>query len=239
MRHRLLGALALVLACAAPGVPAARAAPLGTLLAFGDSYTQAMLYTVPSWAEQLRRAGTVQVIANYGRSGATAGGTGQGRGTFDGQLDEWTRQGRRLARRTVVYLGYNDINRGLDLARSGRAYAAGVDRLLQARANRDGRRVLLVVVHDWSRNPLGVPADRPRVDAWNRNVRAVARARGLRAVDVYARINAVFAAPARFGFVNVARPSRTNPRHLYYDGGHFGARGQGIIAETVRAALAG
>jgi phospholipase/lecithinase/hemolysin len=228
----------LLLAAGVAGKPhAAVAASLGTLLTFGDSYTQATWYTVPTWAEQLRRAGTVQSVGNYAKAGATAAGVDQGRATFDGQLDEWGRGGKRQARRTVVYFGYNDINRRLDLATSGRAYAAGVDRLLGAGANRDGRRVLLVVVHDWSRTPAGSPGQRPRVDTWNRTVRNVARARGLRTVDLFAKINTVHRYPARFAITNLTRPSRTNPGHLYYDAVHFGVRGQGIIADTVRAAL--
>jgi hypothetical protein len=236
-RRGLAWLLGLLLAVAGAGTPGAAAPRLGTLLTFGDSYTQAIWYTVPSWAEQLRRAGTVRSVGNYGTAGATAAGLDQGRATLDGQLDAWVRDGQPQARRTVVYFGYNDIDRGLDLAASGRAYAAGVDRLLRAGAGRDGRRVLLVVVHDWSRNPAGTPAQRPRVDAWNRTVRGIARARGLGTVDLFTRINAVYSHPARYGIADITRPSRTDPRHLYFDRRHFGVRGQGIIAGTVRAAL--
>lgn len=235
-RYGLLWMAALLVACTA-STRLEAAAKYGTLLVFGDSYTQATWSGVPTWAEQLRRAGAVQLVGNYARGGATAGGANTGRGTFDGQLDEWTRNGKRLARRTVVYFGYNDINRRLDLGVSGRAYAAGVDRLLRAGANRDGRRVLLTVVHDWSTIPVGQKGQRPRVDAWNRTVRNVARARGLRTIDLFAKINAVYRAPRSYNIVNVTTPSRTNPGHLYMDAAHFGYRGQGIIASTVRNAL--
>jgi hypothetical protein len=76
------------------------------------------------------------------------------------------------------------------------------------------------------------------VATWNRHVRSIASARGLRAVDVYAKINAVFQKPRRYAITNTSIPSRTNQAHLYYDGAHFGTRGQRIIADTMRAALA-
>lgn len=227
---------AIVAAVVLTGQPS-HAATYGSLLTFGDSYTQSYWRSVPSWATQLRSRGTVSLTANYGRAGATAGGSGNGRGTFDGQLDEWERNRRPLARRTIVYLGYNDINRNLDLQASARAYAAGVDRLIRARANSDGRRVILTVVHDWSRNPNGEYRERARVATWNRLVRSVASGRGLRAVDLYAKINAVFQKPRSYGIVNTSQPSRTNRGHLYFDQAHFGVRGQQIIADTIRALL--
>lgn len=237
MRWSPVRVLALVLICICLVAPHGGRAQIASLTTFGDSYTQTMRFTVPSWAEQMRRAGTVRNLLNYAKSGATAGGADQGRATFDGQLDEWTVNGRPLSARTVVYFGYNDINRKLDLFRSSRAYAAGVDRLLQGGANRAGRKVLLVLVHDWSSTPAGSPGQRPRVLTWNRNVRSVAAARGLRAVDLFQKFVAVHASPASYGLVNVTTPSRTNPRHLYFDGVHFGVRGQAIIAETMRPAL--
>lgn len=216
----------------------ARAATLGTLNAFGDSYTQTYWQSVPSWVTQLRGQGAVAVRANYGRAGATAGGANGGRATFDGQVGEWERAGRPQARRTVVYFGYNDINGSANLAAAARAYAAAVDRLIRGRANSDGRKVLLTVVHDWGRNPSGIPAERARVATWNRQVRGIAAARGLRVIDVYGRIDAVFRAPRNFGITNTSSPSRTNPNHLFFDAAHFGRRGQQIIANTMRGALA-
>ena len=236
MMRSLIGALALVLACLL-GPAATMAAAIGSLTTFGDSYTQSMWYTVPTWAEQMRRAGTVRSLRNYARAGATAGGLDHGRSTFDGQLDEWARGGRPLGQRTVVYFGYNDINKRYDLSNSGRLYAAGVDRLLQAGANRDGRRVLLMIVHDWSTTPAGQAGQRQRVLTWNATVRSVARARGLRTIDLYSKITAVRSNPGAYGFTNVTTPSRSNPRHLYYDAVHFGARGQSVIAATAKAAL--
>lgn len=215
-----------------------RAQAMGTLNAFGDSYTQAYWNAVPTWATQLRSRGTVAVRANYGRGGATAVGSGQGRRTFDGQLDEWERAGRPQARRTIVYLGYNDIARRYDLARSARALAAGVDRLIRGRANSDGRKVILTQVHDWGRNPNASAGAHARTATWNRHVRSIAAARGLRVVDLQATINAVFRTPRRYGITNTTSPSRGDPGHLYVDGSHFGRRGQGIIADAMRTALA-
>lgn len=234
-RRALAWCAFLLLAAGAP--QRAGAAELGTLLVFGDSYSEATRSGVPSWAEQLRRAGAVQILANFARSGATAAGSGMGRGTFDGQLDEWTRLGQRLARRTVVYFGYNDINRRLDLGVSGRAYAAGVDRLLRAGANRGGRKVILAVIHDWSDRPAAKSGDAPRVAVWNRTVRAIAQARGLRTVDLFTKFEHVHRYPRQYNLVNVSQPSRTNPGHLYFDVGHFGHRGQGILAATIRPTL--
>ena len=79
--------------------------------------------------------------------------------------------------RTVVYFGYNDIDQRYDLGRSARALAAGVDRLIRGSANRDGRKLILTLVHDWGRNPNGVTAERARTATWNRHVRSIAAAR--------------------------------------------------------------
>jgi lysophospholipase L1-like esterase len=234
---KLLGGCILGAGVLLPGL-STEAATYGSLLTFGDSYTQSYLGKVPSWATQLQARGTIALTANYGRSGATAIGSGGGRGTFDGQLDEWERKGKRLARRTVIYFGYNDINRNVDLGASARRYAAGIDRLIRAGANSGGRRIILTLVHDWSRNPNGEARERARVATWNRHVRSIASARGLRAVDMYAKINAVFQKPRSYDITNTSVPSRTNQAHLYYDGAHFGTRGQRIIADTMRVALA-
>ena len=51
-------------------------------------------------------------------------------------------------------------------------------------------------------------------------------------------MNAVFASPRQYGITNTSTPSRTNPAHLFFDGQHFGRRGQGVIANVMRAALA-
>jgi phospholipase/lecithinase/hemolysin len=236
-RRAWLAALLTACTLMATGVEA-RAATLGTLNTFGDSYTQAYWRAVPSWVTQLRSRGSVAIRANYARAGATASGANLGRATFDGQVDEWERAGRPQARRTIVYFGYNDINRRVDLGTAARAYAAGVDRLIRGRANRYGRKVLLTVVHDWSRNPSGAWSQRARVSAWNRHVRSIAAARGLRVIDVHGKVNAVFRAPRSFGISNTRYPSRTNPGHLFFDSAHFGLRGQRIIADTMRRALA-
>lgn len=236
MTRPWLGALALVLV-GLFGHATMAVAAVASLTTFGDSYTQSMWYTVPTWAEQLRRAGAVRSLRNYARAGATAGGLDHGRSTFDGQLDEWARAGRPLSQRTVVYFGYNDINKSYDLARSGQRYAAGIDRLLQAGANSGGRHVLLMVIHDWSTTPAGQPGQHQKVLSWNATVRAAARARGLRTIDLFGKITAVRRDPAAYGFTDVTSPSRSNPRHLYFDAVHFGARGQAVIAATARTAL--
>jgi lysophospholipase L1-like esterase len=211
---------------------------LGTLNSFGDSYTQSYWRSVPNWVTQLRSQKAVAVRVNYARAGATAVGSGGGRQTFDGQLDEWERAGRPQARRTIVYFGYNDIARRYDLGRSARALAAGVDRLVRGGANGAGRRLILTQVHDWGRNPTGAKGAHARTATWNRQVRSIAAARGLRVVNIHATVNAVFQAPRRYGITNTSTPSRTNPAHLFFDGGHFGQRGQRVIANAMRAALA-
>ena len=216
-----------------------RRAALGSVLVFGDSYSVPYWKQVRNWAEQLRAAGKVVVSANHAVSGATASGGG-GTGTFAGQLDAWFRGGARLADTTIVYFGHNDVHRGLDLAKARAAYAKGIDWLVAAGATQGGRRLLLALIHDWSRNPGAGPSHRSRVATWNQGVRAVAKARAnVQLVDLFGRFQRVFASPGRHGLTDVttANPAASASTHLFHDPLHFGEQGQRIVAEAIESVL--
>jgi lysophospholipase L1-like esterase len=212
---------------------------LGSIRVFGDSYSARYWQQVPNWAEQLRAAGTVRLAANHAVAGATASGSGSTR-TFAGQLDQWVRAGANLADTTILYFGYNDIHRGLDLNAAKAAHAKGVDRLIKAGATNGQRRLLLVLIHDWGRNPGSKASNRSRVAAWNKAIRAIATTRpNVQLVDLFSLFERVFASPGRHWLkdVTTANPAASASTHLFHDPLHFGARGQGIVADAIKAAL--
>ena len=241
-RRDLLGLLAG--AAAAPLLPeAADAATPPTLLVFGDSYSVEGRMGTRGWSQQLRQSGSAGATLSLAKSGATAGGTTtSGRGSFTGQVNTWRNQhGGRLMDRTVVYLGYNDLNRSAASFSAARSrYAAQVDRLIAAGLTSGNRRLILIELHDWSRYPGSV--SRSRVTSWNRWVRAVAATRpGCVTVDLLGLFDRVYARPGSYGFTNVTRPNRalSATTYLYLDTNHFGSHGLRLIADAIRPRLAG
>jgi lysophospholipase L1-like esterase len=215
------------------------ASGLGSILVFGDSYSARYWQQVPSWVEQLRAAGTVSVATNHAVAGATASGSGDAR-TFAGQVDRWARGGGKVADTTIVYFGHNDIHRNLDLNGAKAAYARGIDRLVAAGVTSGQRRLLLTLIHDWSRNPGSSGNERGRVQRWNQLVQAVGGTRpNVQIVDLFSLFERVFANPGKHGLKNVSTPSTAASRstHLFDDSLHFGARGQAIIARAMKTAL--
>jgi phospholipase/lecithinase/hemolysin len=246
LRRWLIAALVLA-ASLAGGAEAApeepkepRDPPLGTLLVLGDSYSELQRAGIKSWSEQLQDAGAVRLLANLATSGTRAEGKGGPR-TFAGQVDAWLqRHGGRNADTTVVYLGYNDIKGTNGLATAKASYTREVDRLIRAGATDAGRRLLLVLLHDWSRNPGVKTSKRDRVREWNRHIVAVAQARPRVAiVDLFALFESVFAAPGRYGLTNLARADHRGSftTALFADSAHFGERGQAIVARAIKSAL--
>jgi phospholipase/lecithinase/hemolysin len=99
---------------------------------------------------------------------------------------------------------------------------------------------VLCLLHDWNRNPAAERDVRPRVVEWNDHVRGVAASRpNCVVVDLFALFEGVFRNPGRYGFTNVtvASLALSATTHLYADGGHFGRKGQRIIADAVRPRL--
>jgi phospholipase/lecithinase/hemolysin len=220
-------------------LPAAAAVP--TFIALGDSYTASYRSNIPSWADQIDGGGAATVLANLAVSGSTAEGVNV-RKTFDGQVDAWIRdhKPKGIPDRTVVYLGYNDIKADKSLSNAKNQYRAQVDRLIANGVTQGQCRLVLCLLHDWSRNPGATRSYRSRVLDWNRHVRNVAAARpNCVVVDLFSLFERVFADPGVYGLTNVTEPNRalSATTHLYVDVDHFGQKGQALIARAVKPNL--
>jgi phospholipase/lecithinase/hemolysin len=219
--------------------PAAATVP--TFVALGDSYTASYRNGIPSWADQTDGGGDARVLVNLAVSGSTAEGVNLAK-TFDGQVDAWIRdhKPKGVPDRTVVYFGYNDIKADKSLSNAKNQYRAQVDRLIANGVTQGQRRLVVCLLHDWSRNPGATRSYRSRVSEWNRHVRNVAAARpNCVVVDLFSLFERVFADPGAYGFTNVTDPNRalSATTHLYADVGHFGRKGQALVARAVKPKL--
>jgi len=235
-RRELLG---LVGGTAAAGLltSATSAAAVPSFVAFGDSYTFPNYLKVPGWADQLKSNGLARQIVNLAWPGATAEGLDR-RNTFDGQVDMWLGSYRPngLPDRTVVYFGNNDVRTARPLAPVRQQYRTQVERLIAAGANWGTRRIVLCLLHDWSRNPEAEFNVRARVQEWNAFVAKLGRdKRNCIVVDLFQLFEDVFAKPAKYGLTNVTTPhyALSSSTHLFADGLHFGRKGQTLIRNAI------
>ncbi|HEX2528545.1 MAG TPA: GDSL-type esterase/lipase family protein [Geminicoccus sp.] len=235
-RRRSLG---LVAGGLLAGRPAPTLAAARSFVAFGDSYTHSYRHGIPSWADQISASGNARLLVNLAFSGATTAGL-NGPRTFDGQIDSWAANHRStgLPDRTVVYFGYNDIapdNQALSPAMI--QYRLSIDRLISYGVTQGGRRMILCLLHDWSRNPTRKIPARARVLAWNQYVARLAATRAN--VNLFARLEDVYRNKAAYGFINVTDPDKASSAtsYLYADINHFGRKGQAIIANEIRPKL--
>src|SRR4051794_31714386 len=83
---------------------------IGTLLAFGDSYTAAGRKAFPNWVEQMKAAGEIAGLADFAKSGATAGNYSGYTNTWATQIKKWRAAAPTFwpPHPTLVFLGYND-----------------------------------------------------------------------------------------------------------------------------------
>jgi phospholipase/lecithinase/hemolysin len=212
------------------------------LLVFGDSYSDPSFGNYDNWAEQLNKNGTATYLSDFARSGATAfnGPTaGFPTNSLRQQLDylDATRLPYRWRDLTIVYLGYNDINRLSNLDASKAEYRAGVDRLISKGATGSDRRMFLALQHNMNRDPVKSWRVKNNLPAWNSFVAGVANARSrVIAVDLYTAFERVYANPGKYGLVNVTTPNaaRSAIDYLYYDDRHFGAKGHKLISQVYR-----
>ena len=245
---------------------------IGTLLAFGDSYTEANRRDFPNWAEQLdaaptsdgRNGGTeVGTLADFAKSGATAGTyDSNNRNSFAKQVKRWQLTSPTFGATdlTVVYLGYNDIiggtdATGADLTGNSKAdYRSILKRLINAGANKGGRRLFLVIPHNVAGAPAYVndatlsPTMRQRSQIWANVVATTAQSfsnsygGNIVAVDLYTSIEYVLQHAGNFCLTDVTdvMPTGGDPQHYLYDtaagGGsiHFGRRGQNLIEQVIQ-----
>jgi phospholipase/lecithinase/hemolysin len=211
------------------------------LITFGDSYSDPKFSTDKNWSEWLVSQGGISWYSTLAKEGATACNcvTNGVLNTFQQQLNRWfnanpTYQYRDL---TVVYFGQNDINRLPDLTKAKANYESGIDQLIADGALGNKRRMLLTMVHNIARNPSHQARAANNTTIWNRHVAQVANERkDVIAVDLFTAFNKVYANPGRYGFVNVTTANATRSRtdYLYYDGNHFGQKGQLLISQVFK-----
>lgn len=214
---------------------------VGTLRVFGDSYS-ALDYTETrrtlNWAKELHGRGRTNDLELYAIGGARAA---KGTSTaFDKQVETYVRAGTSMGNGdlSVVYFGYNDIGRGgsADNLRAARAgYFDGINELIRAGATNGNNRIFVTQIHDWSRNPNARDDTAGQVVAWNNFVAEQANANpNIVAVDLYTVFNRIYENPELYGFTNITSTSRAGSAvdYLYFDGSHFGNRGQTIISRT-------
>ncbi len=143
-------------AVAAVGItPVAAHAAVKSFVAFGDSYTMSFRAGIPTWADQIAAAGEAKMLADMAISGATAAGVNQKK-TLDGQVDRWIAdyKAKGVPDRTVIYMGNNDVGSGPpSLSAALAQYARQVDRLIANGVTQGARRLVLCLLHDWTRNP--------------------------------------------------------------------------------------
>jgi lysophospholipase L1-like esterase len=210
---------------------------VGRTIVFGDSYSNAVRKGVEGWPTLLQRKGVTRSVQVYAKGGATAEGPRPR--DLAAQVARFEAEHGRFGKGdlAIVYIGYNDIDGGLDLAASWAAYARLTDHLLALGATAGGRRLFVTLLHDWSRNPGAAPGLRGQVLAWNDLVRGYAAAReGVVAADLFIVFEQLFADPIAYGFANVwtPDPARTATTALFWDPRHFGERGYELIAEVYR-----
>lgn len=211
---------------------------VGTLRVFGDSYSVPSFSGMPTWPTFVAAETRAGRVDNQAIGGATAASMRPS--AFNRQLDNWSASGVSTGRRdmTVVYFGYNDIGRGGsgdNLSAASGGYREGVNRLINAGAAADDRRIFLTQIHDWSRNPGVSDGVRGQVRAWNAFVAGEAnRHPNVIAVDLYTYFERLYREPGRFGFQNVTTvdAGRSSTDALYLDPIHFGIAGQQAIARV-------
>lgn len=215
---------------------------IGTLRTFGDSYTDITFTNskrVRNWVTELTSRVPTDVTRNYAIGGARAGKGGHRE--FDRQISTMSTLGQDKiadADLTIVYFGYNDINRNgardnLERARAG--MSEGVDRLVALGATEDNRRLFVTQIHDWSKNPGIADSTHDQVVAWNAYLAELANGKkNVVAVDLYTAFERIFSDPAKFGFTNVTTPdaARSSTDALFNDTTHFGSKGQRVIARV-------
>lgn len=242
-RRRFLGLLTGTLSATATGALSTNSlhAAVPSFVAFGDSYTVSVLEGIPGWPTLIRNDGSARLLANMALRGSSAEGTNTPR-TFDGQVDAWLakHKGKGVPDRAVVYFGYNDVKLRKPLTAAKNEYRRQVDRLIAQGVTQGKRKLVLCLIHDWSRNPGADFPVRSRVIAWNNHIRSLAAARpNCVTVDLFARFEDVFKRPSAYGIVNLTDwdHKRSFKDYLFGDDEHFGKVGQAIIARDIMQQL--
>ena len=215
---------------------------IGNLFVFGDSYSRLKRKRFPNWAEQLQGGGYAGNLRGFAISGAQANSASSI--PFSREISKWRNSGIpfRSSDATVVYFGYNDIDSATTTFNPSRAgYTSGMQALVAKGANDAGRKIYVVMPHDWGSVPAynrtGKAGDlRAKTKLWDSFVKSLPnKYANTVAVDLFTPIDRVLADPGQYGFNNVktADPGHSATTALYDDDYHFGQHGQKIIEQTM------
>jgi hypothetical protein len=161
-RRRTLAGLVAGAWCLASGLlpvgPAAAAettAPtIGTVAVLGDSYSLTARAGVKGWVQQLVDRNAISVVINAAKEGALASSP-SGPLSLLGQVDAVL--AKKRADFTIVYFGIDDLIALKNPTTIKANYQKAVDKLVAGGTTAGTRRLVLVQIHDVSRNP-GVTA---------------------------------------------------------------------------------
>jgi lysophospholipase L1-like esterase len=203
----------------------------------GDSYSLATRSGVKGWVQQLVDRNAVSVVINA-RGRAPMASAASGPLSLLGQVDAVL--AKKRADFTIVYFGTEDLITSRTRPQVKANYQKAADKLVAGGTTAGTRRLVLVQIHDVSRNP-GVTADqRGKVTNVNAFIKSLVSSRpNVVTVNLGAFFDGVFADPAKFKFTNVttAEPAKSGSTALYFDDNHFGKRGHTLIANEVQKAL--
>ena len=151
-------------------------------------------------------------------------------------------------------MGYNDIDggtdaSGADLVPAEGAYKTDLTKVVgtDGGATSAGRRVLLILPHNWGRSPFyvrngGSTTMNKRTAVWDTFVAKQAAARqNVIAVDLYNALGYVFTHYGQFGFTNitVADHAHSGTTAFFDDDFHPGSHAQHLIEEVIEYYLTG
>lgn len=232
---------------ALPGATTVRDVQVGRAIVFGDSYSitrddpygHHSRWPFEMWNEQLVREGLFAELANYAIGGSIARSCR--RRSLCTQYRNWRASDGtfRDGDLTILYFGQNDLRNPGRINSSIGSYRKYLKRLRRDGATADGRKMMVALIPDWGKRPIGTPEDSQNTVTFNRKLANVSRKfrREMIAVDLYTAFEHVYADPAKFGLTNVttADPAAaTDTSILFYDDEHFGRKGNDITATVFR-----
>lgn len=241
-RRRTLAGLVAAVCCVAaggllPSWQAAAAPTIGKVAVLGDSYSLKTRSDVKGWVQQLVDRNAVSVVINASKEGALASAA-SGSQSLLGQVDAVLAKPR--ADFTIVYFGTEDLINRASQPKIKANYQKAVDELVAGGTTSGDRRLVLVQVHDVSRNPGVTTDERAKVTSVNALIKSIVASRpNIVTVNLGSFFDGVFADPAKFGFTNVttADPGRSKSTALHFDDNHFGKKGQTLIANQIEKVL--
>ena len=227
------------------------ATEIGQLNVFGDSYSDENARNnadFDTWAERMVARTGGGSLNSFAKGEASANSTNvyatgpddeDVNNTLKNQVDLFEAAGSGFAANdlTVIYMGYNDVNKlwkDADRQSALNDYETELNRLIDGGATAGDRKVFLTLIHDWNATPKEVARvekemqpgqtcankgysveecsyKRGRTIEWNDRLIEMANANeNVIAVDLFTVMERVVADPERFGFVDVTSVGGAN-----------------------------